>query len=274
MGGAVRVAGRPLRRPGMPLREGLRLEVLLRPEALGPARVPGDVPVTIGAERILFEDDVLIAIDKPPGLPTQPTVDPARPSLYGLVKALLEQRSALGGAYLGLHQRLDRDTSGVVLFTKAPEVNPAVAALFAERHVEKTYQALVARPARLPPREWSVEGRLEVDGRGRERRPHAVASGGVTARTDFRLREVLPGGLHVEAHPISGKKHQIRVHLAAGGMPILGDDLHGGPDSAKRAPRLMLHASRLAFRHPVSGEPVVIESPLPTDFEEVLRTSF
>jgi RluA family pseudouridine synthase len=254
----------------MPVRAGLRLEVRLRPEALRATRLPGDSPVAIGADRILFEDDVLIAIDKPPGLPTQPTVDPDRPSLYGLVKELLQGRGS-GGVYLGLHQRLDRDTSGVVLFTKAAEVNRAVAALFSERRVEKTYRALTARPARLPARAWSVAGRLEVAGRGREGRPRPVATGGVTARTGFRLLEALPDGLLVEARPVTGRKHQIRVHLATAGMPILGDTLHGGPGAAKRAPRLMLHASRLAFRHPVSGNEVVIESPLPADFREALR---
>lgn len=251
MGGAVCVAGRPLRRPGMPVRRGLRLEVRLRPGALRPPGVLGDAPFALAARHILFEDDVLIAIDKPPGIPTQPTVDPARPSLYRLVKAYLLAQAAPGEPYLGLHQRLDRDTSGVVLFTKAGRVNPAVAALFAERRVEKTYRALVARPPRLPPARWSVE----------------TPVAGAAARTEFRLLQSYPDRLSVEARPSTGRKHQIRVHLAARGMPILGDERHGGPGIAKRAPRLMLHAHRLAFRHPVSGREIVIESPLPADFE-------
>ena len=257
MGGAVRARERPLRRPGLPVREGLRLEIHLRPDALRGLGLPRDKPVTLSADHVLFEDEVLIAIDKPPGLPTQPTVDPARPSLYGLVKELLEARSgaAPGSAYLGLHQRLDRDTSGVVLFTKRPDVNPAVAALFAGRRVEKTYHALTARPSRLPPRGWAVEGKLA----------------GAVARTDFRLLETFPRGLLVEARPLTGRKHQVRVHLAGGGMPILGDEIHGDPSSSGRAPRLMLHAARLSFRHPKGGMDVVIESPRPADFREVLK---
>jgi len=256
VGGAVSVGGRPLRRAGMPVREGLRLEVRLRPDALRP-RLAGDRPVTIDAGHVLFEDDVLLAVDKPPGLPTQPTVDPARPSLYGLVKTFLERRSGAppGSAYLGLHQRLDRDTSGVVLFTKAAGVNAAVAALFSGRKVEKAYHALTARPARLPPRTWSVEGSL----------------GGVAARTEFRLLEALPHGLLVEARPVTGRKHQVRVHLAQGGMPILGDALHGQRASSPLAPRLMLHAARLRLRHPLTGLELAIESPRPADFAEALE---
>jgi 23S rRNA pseudouridine1911/1915/1917 synthase len=253
MAGAVRVDGRPYRRPGMPVRAGARIQVRLRAEAVRRGGVPGDVAASLGDDRILFEDDVLIAIDKPPGLPTQPTVDPGRPSLYGLVKALLAGRSGSGDAYLGLHQRLDRDTSGVVLFSKTREVNPALARLFAERRIEKTYRALVVRPSRLPARTWSADGGVD----------------GAAARTEFRLLEVLPEKLVVEARPITGRKHQIRVHLASAGLPILGDAVHGGRAAAVRAPRLMLHAIRVALPHPVSGQPLVVESPLPEDFRSL-----
>jgi 23S rRNA pseudouridine1911/1915/1917 synthase len=257
MGGAVLVEGRVVRRPGLPLYRGARIEVRLRKDALTPG-VRGDRAVVLGPERILFEDAVLIAVDKPPGLPTQPTVDPRRPNLYGLVKALLDSRgnAGPGQAYLGLHQRLDRDTSGVVVFTKSAAANPGVAAAFADQRVVKTYLALAERPARLPPRQWSVE---------------APAADGAMARTEFRLREVLAGGLLVEARPITGKKHQIRIHLAGGRMPILGDSTHGGKGSAGRASRLMLHASSLALPHPTSGQPLVIESPLPEDFRAAVR---
>jgi 23S rRNA pseudouridine955/2504/2580 synthase len=244
----------------MPVREGTRIEVRLRKDALKPPGVSGDRPVALGARHILFEDGVLIAIDKPPGLPTQPTVDPRRPSLYGLVKEMLDSRAGAGPgqSYLGLHQRLDRDTSGVVVFSKAREVNPALAASFAEHRVEKTYRALASRPPRLPPRAWAVEGRLQ-------------GAGDAVARTEFRLLEAFRRALLVEARPVTGKKHQIRVHLADGGMPILGDPVHGGPDTARMAPRLMLHALSLALPHPVSGRILVIESPLPADFQEAMQ---
>jgi RluA family pseudouridine synthase len=254
--GAVRAGGRPLRRPGMPVNEGLRIEVRVRPDALAASRLDQDRAFVMGPERVLYEDAELIAIDKPPGLPTQPTIDPKRPSLYGLVKAWLGQRagSGDGDAYLGLHQRLDRDTSGVVLFTKVLHANPGLAALFAARRVEKTYHALTRRPARLPQAAWASEGELAP---------------GVWARTEFRCREAWSGGLFVEARPLTGKKHQIRKHLAAAGMPILGDELYGG--ALPGTPRLMLHAARLALCHPTTGEELAIESPWPSDFQEALR---
>jgi 23S rRNA-/tRNA-specific pseudouridylate synthase len=148
---------------------------------------------------------------------------------------------------LAVHQRLDQDTSGVVLFVKDPAANAGVAAQFAAHTVEKTYLALTVRPARLPAPRWRAE------------------SG--TAVTDFVLVEALPGGLLVEAHPRTGRKHQIRIHLAEAGMPILGDARYGGDTAV--APRVMLHAARLRLRHPLSGALLSIVSPIPPDFQAV-----
>lgn len=271
MAGAVSVAGRPLRQAGRSLLPGARLEALVRLDLLpgdGPAR---DVPFALEPKQVLYEDDALIVVDKPPGLPTQPTVDPQRPSLYGIVKRHLAER---GGPepYLGLHQRLDRDTSGVVLFTKDPAANAGLAAQFAGRSVEKTYHALTRRPPRLPPPSWRVSSRLAAVGRGRAR-VETVRSGGALAETGFALLETHAGGLVVEARPRTGRKHQIRVHLAEAGLPILGDDLYGAPrtSGAPVVPRLMLHAARLALRHPLSGARIAIESPDPPDFAATLR---
>jgi 23S rRNA pseudouridine955/2504/2580 synthase len=91
--------------------------------------------------------------------------------------------------------------------------------------------------------------------------------GALAAETRVVVREVLADALLVEARPLTGRKHQVRAHLAHAGIPILGDPVYG---DAKRAPRLMLHARRLALPHPLTGEPLVLESPLPADFEAVL----
>jgi len=248
MAGALRVNGRPCRAPGRLVDAGQRLEAAVR----GDLRRRAAPPVVLGPERILYEDAVLIAIDKPPGLPTVATADPARPHLAGLVAALLAARDGEEApASLGVHQRLDRDTSGVVLFAKDAAANPGLAAQFAARAVEKVYLALTSRPARLPPARWRAEEPVDDAAR--------------PAVTDLAVREVLPGGLVVEARPRTGRKHQIRIHLARAGVPILGDPTYGGR-AAHRAPRLMLHASRLALRHPVTGAPVSVTSPLPRDF--------
>jgi len=269
MAGAVRVEGRPGRRPGQLLGPGSLVEARIRLDLLAD-RTSRDRPFVVSAERVLYEDDRLIAIDKPPGLPTAPTVDPGRPSLFRGVLEYLGERAGRA-AYLGLHQRLDRDTSGVVLFAKDPAVNPALARAFAGHEVVKAYHALTRRPARRPPREWRATSPLAVRGRGRSARVAAVRHGGLPAETRFRLTRVLPRGLLVEARPLTGRKHQVRVHLAQAGLPILGDDLYGGrAPGGLEAPRLMLHASRLELTHPSTGERLVVESPHPEDFRRFL----
>jgi RluA family pseudouridine synthase len=260
MAGALRMEGAPARRPGMPVLAGRHVDATLRPEV---GRKQGPTPSTLGPADILFEDAWLVAVSKPAGLPTHETVDPRRPHLVGLLTRLLAHRGAdrgRGGVRLGIHQRLDRDTSGVILFSKDRAADASLARQFAERAIVKTYHALTARKEPLPAREWNVR--------------HAISTRpGLTqeAETDFRLLETHPRGLLVEARPRTGRKHQIRVHLAEDGLPILGDDRHGrSPDLRPEAPRLMLHAFRLELRHPSTGLPLVIESPWPADFRRAL----
>jgi RluA family pseudouridine synthase len=268
MAGAVRVDGLVSRRPAAPLAAGRAVEVRARLSLLED-RTSRDLPFALTAAGILYEDSWVIAVDKPPGLPTPPTVDPGRPSLFTAVRAALSARAGRE-AYLGLHQRLDRDTSGVVLFAKDPRVNPALADAFAQHHVVKTYHALVGRPVRRLPRQWQVRSRLAAVGRGAQARVRSVEDRGSPSETAFAVREVLDRGLVVEARPRTGRKHQIRVHLAEAGLAILGDDLYGGRGPAGlEVPRLMLHAVRLELLHPVTRARLVIESPYPEDFRQV-----
>jgi 23S rRNA pseudouridine1911/1915/1917 synthase len=241
--GAVRADGRTLRRPAEALRPGLALEV-----TLDPTRLPKEA-ATPGAVAVLYEDAFLLAVDKPPGLPSVPGADPARPSLVGAVRAMLLGRG--DSAYLGVHQRLDRDTSGVMLFAKDARANAGLAAAFAGRQARKLYHALVARPLRLPPRAWIV----------------CTPIGGKQASTEFARIRVLARGLLVEARPGTGRKHQVRLHLAERGWPILGDDRYG---AGRPGLRLMLHAASLALPHPITGAPLRIESPWPEDFRLAL----
>ena len=258
MAGGLRVRGLPLRAPGRLIDAGVPLELIVRPELVR----RDDEPSSLEARRVLYEDDALIAVDKPPQLPTVASADPRRASLVGLVESLLRSRAASGSSpgHLGVHQRLDQDTSGVVLFAKDPAANPDLAAQFGAHAVEKTYLALTARPRRMPPKTWRSE--TAVDG------PRAAGPSTRAAVTDFVIRDVFERGLFVEARPRTGRKHQIRIHLAEAGMPILGDRRYGGDTAA--APRVMLHAARLQLRHPLTGVPVSLESPLPSDFRAVL----
>lgn len=256
MSGAVRVEGRERRVPAWELAPGDRVDVAL-PAAGWP---PAPRPVEFGPGQVLFRDAWLLAVDKPPGLPTHATADPSRPHLVGLVQA------ALGVPYLAVHQRLDRDTSGVVLFAVHRDANAALTTAFEARRVEKTYHALTV-PGPVPD-EWTAEHRLAPVGTGARARM-APAADGALARTAFRVRERGGSYLLVEARPHTGRKHQIRAQLAAAGAPVLGDVRYGAP-SVPGVTRTLLHASRLALRHPVTGEPLVIESPLPADFAAAL----
>jgi RluA family pseudouridine synthase len=263
--GAVRVDGEALRAAGRPVRAGERVAALVRRELLRPRATASDRPFRFTPGAILYRDDVLLAVDKPPGLPTHATADPSRPSLVGHVERYLRETGAAG--YVAVHQRLDRDTSGVVLLATDRRANEGLARAFAGRDVEKTYLALTARPSPLPPRRLRIDAPLAtVGGRG----GRGVAVGGADAKpaeTECLVREVLAAALLVEARPLTGRKHQIRAHLAHVGMPILGDPVYG---AGGRAPRVMLHARRLALRHPLSGRPLVIESRPPADFEAAL----
>ena len=265
--GGVRVDGVVLQSAGRPVRPGQGVEALLRPELLRPRAEVSDRPFRLTPRAVVFRDAALLAVDKPPGLPTHPTADPSRPSLVGHVEAYL--RAGGGGGYVGVHQRLDRDTSGIVLFAIDPRANAGLARAFEGREVEKTYVALTARPEPLPPSRFRVRAPLAVPGGAGARRVRVGGPGAKPAETDVVVLETLPSALLVEARPLTGRKHQARAHLAHAGLPILGDAVYGPHGGA--APRLMLHARRLELVHPLSGERLCLLSPLPEDFAETLR---
>jgi 23S rRNA pseudouridine1911/1915/1917 synthase len=263
--GGVRVDGDVVRAPGRPLRRGEHVEAVLDPEELRARAVRVDRPFELTADRVLLLDDAVIAVDKPPGLPTHATADPSRPSLVGHVERFLESRGLQ--ATLAVHQRLDRDTSGVVIFGLDPRANEGLARAFAERLAEKKYLALTATPREPVPPRFRISAAIGPTTAGQP----SVRVGGPDARpaeTDVIVRENLDGALLVEARPLTGRRHQVRVHLAHAGVPILGDELYGRADP--RVPRLMLHAWRLALPHPVTGEPLRLEAPIPPDFTAVL----
>ena len=280
LAGAVNRDGRRERIDSFRLREGTCVEVFVDLAKLDPAGPRCAVARTFAwtPERILFEDEWLIVVDKPAGLPTQPTLDASRANVFGTLKEFLLQRDG-GTPYLGLHHRLDRDTSGVLLLTKDQNANVGVSALFTGKTMRKTYQALAVAGAGGPDN-WEVANHLGVVGRvGKANKFGAVRSGGDPAQTSFRVLERFPGTLLVEARPHTGRTHQIRVHLAEDGHPIYGDTFYGGPPQLRSAaggapvpaPRVLLHAAMLEFSHPVTNAALKIRSPLPVDFEACLR---
>jgi RluA family pseudouridine synthase len=211
---------------------------------------------------VVYEDDHCLAVDKPPGLPSGPTRDPKRPHAAQLADAQSDRNLVL------LH-RLDKDTSGVLLLAKSREFATALNDAFKQRLVDKLYLALVCGRR---PNAGTVTSHLRE---GEAGHMHTVRSGGVKAVTELRPLAGTGEVWAVEARPHTGRTHQIRVHLSQAGCPILGDPLYGGGArvGTQRVPRLMLHASRLAFDHPATGKRLEIVAPLPEDFCSVARAA-
>jgi 23S rRNA (cytosine1962-C5)-methyltransferase len=220
---------------------------------------------------ILYRDDDLIVVDKPAGVPTHaPDPDDSYPS--DALRIVMAQE---GLSYLGMHQRLDAETSGVLVFAIRPEANPALATAFEGRRVRKVYAALVHGAPRRT--EGVVEAPIVRDRGERYRVAPARDRRGRPARTRYRLLESFdvdqtdaPNAsptrryASLEVIPETGRTHQIRVHLASIGLPVVGDRLYGPADQP--APRLCLHARELTVPHPATGRLVTFAAPLPALF--------
>lgn len=214
---------------------------------------------------VLFEDDCLLIINKPPGL----VVHPAPGNWQGtLVSALLHHwggaRPGLDAVRPGIVHRLDKDTSGVLVIAKDAATLADLAAQFHDRLVEKQYLAIVwGRMARACGTIREPIGRNPV-----HRKQMTIRRGGRSAETRFRVVERFATVTVVRLLPQTGRTHQLRVHLASIGHPIVGDSTYGGArgrsGDAKIA-RQALHAERLAFRHPRRGEPMSFTASLPSD---------
>jgi 23S rRNA pseudouridine1911/1915/1917 synthase len=275
MAGSVYLNGRQMRVPSKALSPGMTIEARIDLEKLFHDSTSRDRPFELTANRVLFEDGDLIVVDKPPGLPAHPTLDETRNNLFDAVTRFLTRRDGAGRSYLGVHQRLDRDTSGVLLFTKSERVNGAVSGLFAHHQALKVYEALTVPRSNSDSRnnpsenEWTVRNQLgKLPSKSKRVRYGSVASGGRQAETFFRVMGEYPRGMRIEAIPKTGRTHQIRVHLAAIDLPVVGDPVYGVPEP--RLGRQFLHASRLAFPHPFTGEQIDVVSPLPPDLAEYL----
>jgi len=277
--GHVRVGGETIAEPAYRVKPEAEIELTV-PQATTEA-----APVAQAmALDIHYEDDDLIVIDKPAGLVVHPA--PGNPD-HTLVNALVAQcgdsLSGIGGVRRpGIVHRLDKDTSGLLVAAKNDAAHAGLSKLFAVHDLERAYLALVwGSPA---PAQGSIEGNIGRSPKNRKKMA-VVPRGGREARTHYRVREHLANSCWslVECRLETGRTHQIRVHLATKGHKVVGDPLYGGrrggglkalPDEAAKAlknwHRQALHAYRLAFRHPLSGDQMEFASAPPSDMQALL----
>jgi len=255
--GQVTLAGRVVLEPGSLVEPEARIE--WDPNRKARSRVRPSVP-------LLHEDDELLVVDKPAGLLAVPTSPGAQEdTVLGRLQEYVARRRPRR-PYVGVVHRLDRDTSGALAFALSPDVRAALRSLFRAHRMERRYAALVEGTPSAD--EGVVDLAVHESYEGGRRRLARAGEPSRPARTRWRVKERFRGAALLEVELETGRQHQIRLHLAHLGLPVLGDPVYraarGRPPLA--VPRQMLHARRLAFAHPVTGRAVAAESPLPADF--------
>jgi len=268
-GGGIRVDGKTVKPTHHP-RAGETV-TLLQPAARPAAAAAQEMEL-----EIIYEDTDMVVVNKPAGLVVHPAAGHRE---HTLVNALLHhcggQLSGIGGVTRpGIVHRLDKETSGCLVAAKNDAAHLHLSAQFAARTVEKIYLALVC--GRMPRLGGHIEAAIARDPAHRQRMA-VTGTKGRDARTRFRVLERWTAATLVEAEPQTGRTHQIRVHLRHLGFPVAGDAVYGRRATARlkdstgySAPRLLLHARRLALTHPRTRQRMVFEAPPPADFTTAL----
>jgi 23S rRNA pseudouridine1911/1915/1917 synthase len=269
--GHVRVNGQTTKPTHSP-RAGEQIEIHW-PEARPAEAQPEEMPLDI-----LFEDQSLLVLNKPAGLVVHPA---AGHEEHTLVNALLHhcagELSGIGGvARPGIVHRLDKETSGCLVVAKNDATHLALSKQFAERRVEKIYNAIVC--GKLARDSGEIRAAIARHPSHRKRMAVCDDDSGRAAHTSWRVLEKLKAATFVEAQIHTGRTHQVRVHFQFLGHPLAGDETYGSKQNKKlaeltgyTAPRVMLHARELSFIHPRTEKEMSFESPLPKDFREALK---
>jgi 23S rRNA pseudouridine1911/1915/1917 synthase len=262
--GHVRVDGRQEKASYRPeTGEVVRVEI---PEVKKRTISGEDIPVTV-----IYEDEALLVVDKPAGM----VVHPAPGNWSGtLVNALLGRGGSLSSEgepeRAGMVHRLDKETSGLLVVAKTDRSHRLLSAAIAARRVTRRYAVMTW--GHLPSDSLTIDKPIARDPRDRKRM--AIVNKGRPAKTDLIRLARFDAGELLRAHLHSGRTHQIRVHLASIGHPVMGDDVYGGGGGRRVAglppKRHFLHAAWLAFNHPVTGKPLDFRSPLPADLRHSL----
>ena len=294
--GKVFVNGRQVRGPGYTLLKGSSITVAVDIDKLFFEKQNDDIKFELTSDSVIYEDDYLLVVNKPCHFPVESTIVESRDNLHQAVIRYLHSKNPemKNPPYAGIMHRLDRDTSGVILFSKQRSVNGVLHDMFdssmlengGERQVSKIYRAVccidqehessgrasmflkrnvnekTAGLATGVPSDFYVEnhlGRVSAKSAGCRWGSVNPSDGGKYALTEFHVAGRDGGLLYVDAHPVTGRTHQIRVHISQKGFPILGDVLYGG----REAGRIHLHACCLKIKHPADGKPMCFTAPLP-----------
>ncbi len=238
--------------------------------------VPPVAAATLAAEaiplRIVYEDSDVLVIDKAAGQVVHPAPGHATGTLVNAILHHVPDLAGVGGEMRpGIVHRLDKDTSGLLLVAKNDQAHRALQRQFKERTVHKVYLALLE--GTLTPRQGTIEAPIGRDPRQRQRMTVLVQPGSKQARqatTRYQVHTYFDEYTLVEAEPLTGRTHQIRVHFQFIGFPLVGDRVYGYRKQRLDCPRQFLHAQRLGFHLPATGEYVEFFSPLPPDLQAVL----
>lgn len=259
--GEVTVDGRPVK-PSYKVEAGDTVNVNIPPPAPAEAVPAPDIPVDI-----LYQDADVVVINKTAGLVVHPAHGHTDDTLVNALLAHIPDLKGVGGVQRpGIVHRLDRDTSGLLLVAKHDQAQHALQAQFKARTVRKVYLALLEGQLTTP------RGRIDAPiGRDpRDRKRMAVVADGRPAQTDFVVLENLVDTTLVEVDLLTGRTHQIRVHFTSLGHPVVGDRVYGRQKARPGADRQALHAWRLAFDLPGTGQRVEFTAPLPDDLRALL----
>ena len=279
--GGVSVNGKQCRIPSFVVKSGSTVKVFFDSGKFFYEKENDDISFELESDYILFEDEFLIVVNKPAFFLTEKTFSKDRDSMHDAVIRYLQKQNPnlRNPPYVGIMHRLDRTTSGVLLFTKKREVNKAVHEIFEHRLAQKKYRAICTRrlssnchsvslnDVQAFPYCFNVENYIDrITPKGSVGKWGVVKTGGKPSLTEFSIvGESSFSGLecfHIDAFPKTGRTHQIRVHLSHSGFPILGDELYGGLSAS----RVFLHSYSLVFPHPKTKNMIEVQASFPDGF--------
>ena len=232
------------------------------PDAVDLAMEKQDIPLTF-----IYQDEDIAVVNKPSGMVVHPANGNENGTLVNALLFALTDLSGVGGVKRpGIVHRLDKDTSGVILVAKNDVAHLSLSAQLKEHSMEKHYLAVVEGTIK------EMKGLIDqpIDRSPRDRKKMAILPGGRPSQTEWTVLEPLRSASLLDVHILTGRTHQIRVHMQSIGHPVAGDPIYGRKNGVA-VPRLMLHAYTLAFTHPRTGQRLCFKAPLPDDFAQALQ---